>query len=195
MVSKQRYTNVMVRPRTSTDDEIVERISSFLAQRTWPTAAWTLAEVAPSAGLSPAGIVKRFGSRAGLLRALGAHWLAALPQAPRGDVQPERELREYARNLFGAPTSVMALAGVRELLADTTDEAALRMLRLGESAQRRYVSALLQSMELARVADPEVSARTLLNALYGALLSRALGDSAESTSPDHIINYFLELWT
>lgn len=194
-VSKCLYTNGMVRPRLASDDEIVERIAAHLASRQWPAASWTLAEVAPAAGLSPAGLVKRFGSRAGLLLALGRSWLAGIPASPEGERPPAEELRAYAAATFGMPSGAAAALGLADLLADLANGEAAAVLREGNARQHRYVAALIAALGLPRAGEPDRAARALLDALQGGLVHRTAGDDEHALSPDALINYFLELWT
>lgn len=185
----------MARPRTASDEEIVARVAEALAEREWPQATWTLAEVAPAAQMSPAGLVKRFGSRAGLLRALGAHWVAAIPEAPIRQQPPIVELRAFARGTFGAPTAAAALAGIGDLFADLADEGTAASLRAGNAKQRRYVAELLREIVASRAGEPERAAGALLDALHGAMLRWATGGDGTAVTTDDTIDYFLELWT
>lgn len=183
----------MARPRTRSDTEIVESVAVYLADREWPAASWSLAEVSPAAGLGPAGLVKRFGSRAGLLRALGEHWLATIPQGQQtGD--PLRELRDFARAAFGVPSAAAAVGGLRDLFTDLAGDDTAAVLREGNTKQLRYVSALLGAVGLSRLGESEGAARVLLDALHGGLLRRASGDGQSPVSPDETIDYFLEYW-
>lgn len=194
LVSECVYTNPMVRPLTAPDPEIVARISGYLAQREWPATSWSLAEVAPAAGLSPAGLVKRFGSRAGLLRALGEHWVDTIPAVPT-TAQPLQELRAFARATFAAPSAHAARAGIGDLVSDLAQGASAALLDEGFARQRGYVSALIQALELPRAGDSDAAARLLLDALHGGLVRQASGAQGSRASPDDTIDYLLELWT
>lgn len=185
----------MARPQSASDEEIVVRVAEALAGREWPQAAWTLAEVAPAAQLSPAGLVKRFGSRAGLLRALGAHWVATIPESPIGQDSPIAELRAFARDTFGAPTAAAALAGIGDLFADLADEGTSATLRAGNAKQRRYVAELLRKAAGPRAGEPDRAAGALLDALHGGMLRWATGGDGTAVTTDDTIDYFLELWT
>ncbi|WP_117667631.1 TetR/AcrR family transcriptional regulator [Micromonospora sp. MW-13] len=185
----------MARPRTASDDEIVDRVAAHLAQRDWPTATWTLAEVAPAAGLSPAGLVKRFGSRSGLLHALGRHWVDSIPEEPSGALPPLDELREFARATFGAQHRSAALASLGDLFADLADETSAALLRDGGERQGRYVAALIRDAELKRAGDPLRAARILLDTMQGGLLRLGAGASGTDVAPDDTIDYFWKLWT
>lgn len=183
----------MARPQTVSDKELVTRIASFLAAREWPASSWSLAEVAPAAGLSPAGLVKRFGSRAGLLRALGANWIESIPREPAGELAPLDELRAFARNSFAAQSPAAAVAGLNDLFADLADDTSAALLREGLALQQRYCAQLLAALDQPQIAQPERAAEVLLDALYGALIRHAAGDDTAAQT-DQFIDYFLELW-
>ncbi|WP_083389618.1 TetR family transcriptional regulator [Microbacterium hydrocarbonoxydans] len=42
----------------------------------------SLQDVAPAAGIGPAGLIKRFGSKVGLLHALTRRWIQLIPHGP-----------------------------------------------------------------------------------------------------------------
>ena len=175
------------------DKELVTRIASFLAAREWPASTWSLAEVAPAAGLSPAGLVKRFGSRAGLLQALGAHWVESIPREPVRELSPLEELRGFARDTFAAQNPAAAIAGLNDLFADLADSGSAAVLRKGQALQRSYCAQLLAALDQPRIAQPERAAEVLLDALHGSLIRHAAGDDTTERT-DQTIDYFLEVW-
>lgn len=185
----------MARPRTVSDDEIVDRVAAHLAAREFPLTTWTLADVSPAAGLSPAGLVKRFGSRAGLMRALGRGWVASIPEAPTQGTAPVLELRQYVRSVFGLPSAAAASASLGDLFADISDPVSAEILGEGFVKQRHYVAQLIGAAQLPRAGAPARAARVLLDALHGGVMSGAVGASNPVDSPDETITYFLELWT
>src|SRR5688572_11388706 len=63
-------SSVSPRPRTVTDDDILAAAARAMSKV--PPTRFTLAEVAREAGLAPATLVQRFGSKRGLLLALAA---------------------------------------------------------------------------------------------------------------------------
>lgn len=167
----------------------------YLAAREFPIATWTLAEVSPAAGLSPAGLVKRFGSRAGLMQALGRSWVASIPEAPTRGKSPLLELRQYARSSFGLPSAAAASASLADLFADISDPPSAEILREGFVKQRHYVAQLIEAAQLSRAGTPVWDATLLLDALRGGVMSGAAGMGDPVDSPDQTITYFLELWT
>ncbi|MBC9954473.1 hypothetical protein ICM05_07400 [Leucobacter sp. cx-42] len=181
----------MARPRTSSTDEIISRIALFLAEREWPTATWSLAEISPAAGLSPAGLMKRFGSRDGILDALGSHWLAHIPEQPRSGADPVSELRTFLLDTFAAPTAVAATASLTELLRDSSRPTAAATLREGQARQARYVAQLLALADPPLRIPAATAAELLLDACSGILLRTASGDT---TSVVHTLDTCLELF-
>jgi AcrR family transcriptional regulator len=93
----------MGRPRTTTDDAILAGASRVVT-RLGP-AGLTLAEVAREAGLAPATLVQRFGSKRGLLLALAARGAAGVA-----------EPFDRARAGFGSPLATL-LAAMRAMAA------------------------------------------------------------------------------
>lgn len=185
----------MARPQRASDEEIVARIAHHLGAREWPASSWSLAEVAPAAELSPAGLVKRFGSRTGLLRALGEHWVGTIPREPQLPDRPLEELRRFARDGFAAPTGAAAIAGLTDLLADLADDSTRAVLREGVERQLHYVARLVEHLALPRTGDPVRAAALLLDALHGGLVRRATEAGEGSPTPDNTIDAFLEWWT
>ena len=80
-VNQLWFTYCMSRPPRSTDAELLDRIDAALTQRT-STEPWGLGDVAPAAGISAAGLIKRFGSKERLLHALTRRWIDTVPSAP-----------------------------------------------------------------------------------------------------------------
>ena len=83
------------RPRTVPDEQILG--AAHRAMSRLGPARWTLAEVAKEAGLSPATLVQRFGSKRGLMLAL---WAAAVDgvDACFDDAAPRPCLRRSTRS-------------------------------------------------------------------------------------------------
>src|SRR5262249_57511183 len=64
------------------DDELLDAIAQGLADA---SGSWTLTEAAHAAGVHPATLVKRFGSKHAVLVALSKRWGEALPKEPLTD--------------------------------------------------------------------------------------------------------------
>ncbi|QGQ20690.1 hypothetical protein GC089_17755 [Cellulomonas sp. JZ18] len=182
----------MARPRSVSDDDLLARIDAGLSGRTDP-APWSLQDVVPFAGMSAAGLVKRFGSKQGLLLALARRWVALVPTGRTSDDAPADELRRYVRENFDAPTSAAAVFALGELMGDLWSPASADLLRQGWRKQVAYVETLLRHVPLAAHVDAHVAALTVLDALHGALYRRAV--DLEPTPPDRILDTLLEAWT
>lgn len=182
----------MSRPPRSTDAELLDRIDAALSQRT-STEPWGLGDVAPAAGISAAGLIKRFGSKERLLHALTRRWIDTVPSAP---VDPEHaldELRAYGRANFATASSSAAITGLGELMRDLWSPEAVALLREGWDKQARYIESLLARLSLRADLDHRAAALTVLDALHGSLYRQAV--SLDPTSPEETIDNLLKEWT
>ena len=100
------------RPRLNTDTEILQ--AAFRAIARLGPARLTLADVAGEAGVTPASLVQRFGSKRALL-------LAAAADAAGGHVYIFHGLREAHRSPYAA---LLALSGCMAVLGRTPEEIA-----------------------------------------------------------------------
>lgn len=182
----------MVRPRRDHQDVLLNRIASALNRRQ-SLAPWTLTEIAPDAGLSPAGLLKRFGSRQGILVALSRRWIESIPEAPRHDRMPEEELRSWVSQRV-TPSGVDEVArGLINLLDDLADEQLSALLAEGWAKEINYVAVLLSRSRLSRLDDQQRGARLLFDCLNGAALRRAV--KPHSSDPLTVLDDLLEAWT
>ncbi|MDF2558593.1 MAG: transcriptional regulator, tetR family [Microbacterium sp.] len=182
----------MSRPPRSSDAELLERIDDALRLRT-STDPWGLADVAPAAGISAAGLIKRFGSKERLLHALSRHWIDGIPVAPIDPENVRAELHSYGQAHFATASSSAAIAGLGELMRDLWSPEAAELLREGWDRQARYFEALLRHLPLRGDVDRRTAALTLLDALHGSLYRQAV--SLEPTSPKDTIDNLLKGWT
>lgn len=181
----------MSRPPRSSDAELLDRIDVALAGRT-STEPWKLDEIAPAAGISAAGLIKRFGSKERLLHALSRRWIDSIPQAAIDSERALDELRTYARMHFATASSSAAITGLGELMRDLWSPEAAVLLREGWTRQARYFESLLRQLSLRADVDPRVAALTLLDALHGSLYRQAV--SLDPTSPEGTIDNLLKGW-
>ncbi|MFJ4106530.1 TetR/AcrR family transcriptional regulator [Oerskovia enterophila] len=181
----------MTRPRTVNDEDLLDRIDRALSSRR-TSGTWTLQEVAPAAGISPAGLIKRFGSKADLLHALARRWIDLVPSSPTGQ-EPEEELRAYVSAEFEAPSAGAAIFALEELLADLRTPESISLLSEGWDKQARYLGQLLSAMRLPRLADPPRGALLLLDALHGSLYRR--GVDLRPSPPTDTLDQLMEVWT
>jgi len=130
----------VARTRTLTDEQILERVGTALGNSGVP---WTLAGAAADAGLHPATLIKRFGSRHALLVALSRRWIDGIPRAPVTD-DAHQELLAWAESLSpGDATAGQVLARVDMLIEDLRDPELRALLDQGWQRHLRYLAALI----------------------------------------------------
>lgn len=184
----------MPRPRNQSDDEILDRIA---ANVTSPT--WTLADAADAAGVHSGTLIKRFGSRHGVLAALSRRWIESIPGGPteRGGLA---ELEAWIAAGSPAPQDrAGALAGLAMLMEDLRDEELADLLRQGWERQVTYLALLVgQAQEeghLRHAPPAPDAARLLLDAGHGALLwAAAQQPQRAATNPRPSLTILLESW-
>lgn len=181
----------MARPRRVEQDVVLDRIEAALAQRRG-VSPWTLAEVAPAAGLSPAGLVKRFGSRRQILVNLSERWIASVPQAA-GQGEPLQELRSWAAVRFASRDPHGTAQGLIQLLDDLADDELRALLARGWARERAYVATLLGAADLPRLGDPAVAATLVVDVLNGAMLRAAADPMPDAVG--RALDELLEVWT
>jgi AcrR family transcriptional regulator len=182
----------VVRPRRDEQQVLLERIAVALQERQ-SLEPWTLAQIAPAAGLSPAGLLKRFGSRQGILVALSRRWIDSIPDSPGKQVAPESELRCWAERRFSPDGPERVAQGLVNLLDDLRDDELRGLLAEGWAKEIRYLTALLGRARLASLADPGRGACLLFDALNGAMLRHATEPAAPS--PAQTLDDLMEAWT
>lgn len=170
---------------------LLSRISNALAKRRSLT-PWTLADISPAAHLSPAGLVKRFGSRQGVLVALSHQWIEGIPDGPLGTTDPGSELRSWVGRRFSADDSQGVAQGLVNLVDDLIDDELRALLAGGWAKEIRYLAALLAQLNTPSGGDPTASAALLFDALNGAMLRHA----AEPTGPGptQVLDNLMEAW-
>ena len=182
----------MARPRRDEQQVLLERIAVALQVRQ-SLEPWTLAEIAPAAGLSPAGLLKRFGSRHGILVALSRRWIDSIPGSPDGQAAPDRELRRWVERRFAPGGPEQVAQGLVNLLDDLMDDQLRGLLAEGWAKEIRYLSALLGQAGLSGLGDPNRGACLLFDALNGAMLRHATESAAPS--PAQTFDDLMEAWT
>jgi len=191
LVNHDLLTSV-VRPRRDEQQVLLERIAAALQERQ-SLGPWTLAEIAPAAGLSPAGLLKRFGSRHGILVALSRRWIDSIPGSPEGQVAPGSELRRWVERRFSPEGPERVAQGLVNLLDDLMDDQLRGLLAEGWAKEIRYLSALLGRARLPGLSDPSRGACLLFDALNGAMLRHATEPAAPS--PTRTLDDLMEVWT
>jgi AcrR family transcriptional regulator len=168
------------RPRTVSDADILAAAAQVMT-RVGP-GRLTLALVARKAGLSPATLVQRFGSKLGLLRAAAKGWVGHVPtqleQFRRRHQSPLAALRAYLICFAAMARTPRELAHhLGYLQLDLTDPGLSRLMKEGtlltERGIRGFVEEAVAAGELERC-EPGQLARTLLLVMNGALLNAAV---------------------
>ncbi|MDO4244303.1 MAG: hypothetical protein Q4C85_11235 [Actinomyces sp.] len=171
---------------------LLDRIAGALGVRQ-SLRPWTLAEVSPAAGLSPAGLIKRFGSRKAILLALSRRWLRDIPKGPLGQVPPREELDEWAHRRFGRAGARGVAQGLIQLVDDLMDDELRVLLEEGWAREQEYVATLLRACELKRLSDPGRGAILLFDALNGAMLRQAVASDTDFVQ--ETLDSLWEIWT
>ncbi|HEU0037364.1 MAG TPA: helix-turn-helix domain-containing protein [Kofleriaceae bacterium] len=170
----------MARPRTVSDEKILQATIRMMAKH--GPVAMTLAHVAGEIGLSPAALVKRFGSKRALLlevsKTAGAGMAAALAELRRTAASPLAALLDAATFLARHTRSAEELANhLAFLQIDVTDPEFRRpMLALSRATLAGYRGLLddaIARKELRRC-DTEQLARVLNAVVGGSLIAWAV---------------------
>ena len=179
------------------DDELLDSISQGLANA---SGSWTLTEAAHAAGVHPATLVKRFGSRHAVLVALSKRWRGALPQEPLTD-DCFAELRAWADGVAKPPRErSRGVAGLTMLLEDLKDDELSRLLSDGWERQITYLAALIRGARadghLSGSPEPRTAAALLLDVVNGSYLrAAASAHPATTVTPRALLHALLESWT
>jgi AcrR family transcriptional regulator len=187
----------MARPREHSDDELLDRVSAGLADA---SGSWTLTEAARAAGVAPATLVKRFGSKHAVLVALSKRWSAAIPERPlTGDCLAE--LRSWIEGVGGPPQDrSRGVASITMLVEDLKDDELSRLLSAGWERQITYLAALIGGARadgrFTRSPEARTAAALLLDVVNGSYL-RAVASARSTTTatPRTLLNALMESWT
>lgn len=170
----------MPRTKTVSDDAVLEAVAGVLRAR--GPHAFTLADVSAAAGVSPATLVQRFGTKRGLLVAFTRH--AAEHAAERlgvGSTEEPLGLRALRARLVAQADAMgdrgHAANDLAMLLEDVRDEELRAHARAhaerSEQAIRAHLAAAVTAGELADT-DVEELARVVWSAVNGATIAWAL---------------------
>lgn len=133
----------MARPKRHSDTVLIDAAAAAIAER--GSAAWSLADVAIRVGLSPAALVKRFGSKRNLLLAVVQSWVDSIPEPAADAVRdPLAELEALVGELFAGLDDVADPAGHLSLmLAEIADPHVRPLVHEGWRRQERLVASLI----------------------------------------------------
>ena len=168
------------RPRQTSDEQILAATGRVMQRRS-PTQL-TLADVAREAGVVPATLIQRFGTKRGLLLALCRTAPGAVPQqfaaARAKHKSPLRALIElYADCTAFAPTPEAMANGLAYLQIDLTDPdfhaITLAQFRALRDETQKLLDAAVAAREL-RPCDTAAIARLIQHVNGGAMLSWAV---------------------
>lgn len=177
-----------------TDEEVLERISAAVGD-----SPWTLTAAAQAAGLHPATLIKRFGSREGVLLALSRRWVEAVPNGPAGE-DPYAELMAWADSLSVRGLGTAAVLARLDMLAEDLRTPELRdLLHQGWQRQSDHLAALVQASvdrgDLRTTTPPALVARLLMDTASGALLRAAVAPDPAEADPCTAVHDLLEALT
>ena len=186
----------MARTRSLNDDQILQRVGDALGD---VGNAWTLAGAAAAAGLHPATLIKRFGSRRGLLVALSKRWVNSIPSEPTsGDAH--QELLAWVDSTSASDvTGDQILTRIDMLVEDLRDPELRALLHHGWQRNLAYLTALIdQARHDGRIRacpSSETVARLLLDTAHGSLLRTAVAPGPDDADPTHSAQALLEALT
>lgn len=170
----------MSRPRATSDDELLMATARAVS-RVGP-ARLTLADVAKEAGVVPATLMQRFGSKRGLLLALvklsGAATAEEMAKLRAAHPSPLAALRAYAECMAGMASSPEELANhLAFLVMDLTDPEfhrySLEHARVFQAELQALVDAAVAARELKKC-DSARLARLMQEMIHGALVTWAI---------------------
>ncbi len=168
------------RPRKVSDDEIFVSIVRVM-MRVKPVDL-TLAAVGREAGITASALVQRFGSRAGMMRALNARFAEGtgdrLEEVRAAHASPLAALYAYAEGFAGMAESSATLAHhLAYLEQDLSDPEMCEHVRAHTVATRatlqRWIEEAIAAGELARSSDAAELARVVHTTVTGSMMSFA----------------------
>jgi AcrR family transcriptional regulator len=169
------------RQREHSDEQLLNAIGVGLSAA---CGSWSLAEAAEAAGVHPATLIKRFGSRHGLLVALSRRWVDSLPRRPITD-DPLDELTSWVDQTASPQTRADAAAAITMVVEDLKDDQLAQLLRQGWARQLRYLAALVADGRtlgrLTRAPEPPMAAALLVDVMNGSALRAAAGSTSRSS--------------
>ena len=144
-------------------------------------------------------MIKRFGSREGVLLALTRRWLDAVPTGPAG-CDPCAELTAWAASLIGRGTSSAGVLARIDMLAEDLRNRELRdLLHVGWQRQLDHLTVLVEAAvdrgDLRVTTPPRLVARLLMNTASGALLRAAVAPDPAQADPCTAVHDLMEAFT
>jgi AcrR family transcriptional regulator len=178
---------LVARPRLTTDTALLDAAATVLA-RTGST-GFTLELAGQQAGVSAATLVKRFGSKRGLLIASSQRWIDSIepePASSPGESPLATLHRLSVRSYIDHSQPDDAALHVSSLAADLGDPELTRLLALGWARKRsqleRLIRRAIDAGELRNAPAPAMAARTLFALLEGSFLGWTVDPSGSLLS-------------
>ncbi len=186
----------MARTRSLNDDQILQRVGDALGD---VDNAWTLAGAAAAAGLHPATLIKRFGSRRGLLVALSKRWVNSIPSEPTSGGAHQELLAWVDSTSASDVTGDQILTRIDMLVEDLRDPELRALLHDGWQRNIDYLTALIdrarQDGQMRAGISSVTIAHLLLDTAHGSLLRAAVTPVRKDTDPIRTTQSLLEALT
>ncbi len=186
----------MSRPKVHSDEELLRLIEGGSLSN---DGTWTLKDAAREAGVHPATLVKRFGSRHSLLMTLSRRWVNARPSAPTTD-NAHQELLDWIKASASPPDDPgEARAGIAMLLEDIKDEELRALLIEGWTREIDYLTSLIEHAtaegDLRNAPQSTLAATLIFDYVNGAQVrAAATMDAHRLSDPRDALNFIMEGW-
>lgn len=186
----------MARPLNLTNEQVLALVGASLDQT---GSAWTLAKAADAAGLHASTLIKRFGSRHGLLLALSRRWIENIPvEATTPDAHSE--LLDWAGSqTIGQGGAALLVTHLDMLIEDLHDNELRALLHQGWTKLSAYLTDLVQRCqdrgEITSRLQADAIAHLLLDTAHGALLRAAAHPVPSQVDPGRALTTVLESLT
>lgn len=192
-VPQSWFTNRVARTRTVDDDQLLKRVADALGDA---DNTWTLAGAAAAAGLHPATLIKRFGSRQGLLVALSNRWVNTIPTEPTSE-DPYRELVDWVDSASDSDaTGEQMLTRIDMLVEDLRDPELRALLHDGWQRTINYLITLIDGARrdgrMGAGTSSTAIAHLLLDTAHGSMLRAAVAPNRNDTDPTITTRTLLE---
>ncbi len=189
---------MMARPKRYPDTVLIDAAAAVIAER--GSASWSLEDAANRVGMSPAALIKRFGTKRNLLLAVVRSWVDSIPE-PAGEASrdPLAELEALVGGLFAGLDEVADPVGhLSLLLAEIADPDVRPLVVEGWRRQERLIDALVAGAKAsgALPSAPHDAAGIIFTLAQGIALRWSV--HPEGSLPDrqrHTLRTLLEGWT
>lgn len=166
----------MVRPRETTNDELLAHVHALLLER--GAAGFTLGDVATRAGVAPATLIKRFGSKSQMIIAVSERWLASIAPGMAAAMLPhegpvERLIAASAWDMNDFDDATRAGSQLTAFADDLRDPALRELLAEGWERELKILQSAVDEAraQLPFAPDSRKAARMLRALAVGIQLS------------------------